>query len=261
MYNILIASGIALAAYCLGAWVAGWIAGFVPALLALVIAWVLLARRTGRQVEVVVKAAMTVLQAGKVDEARAMLEAALPLGKWQILVAQQIHGQIGALDYIQAVGLGVQRQLTAAKAKYAVARDHLEKSWSRDWRSRALLAALHHREGRPDDAVKVLEGATAGGKKEAIFWGLYGFVLNEARKRDEALQVVGRGLRELPDAGPLKEMQEAMSNRKRPSMRVFGDGWYQFFPEDIPQEQLRQMQGANSQPKPRPQKTWPQPRR
>ena len=45
------------------------------------VVWIVLARRTGQQVEAIVKEAMVALQAGRIDEARAKLETALPLGK------------------------------------------------------------------------------------------------------------------------------------------------------------------------------------
>lgn len=260
MYNILIAAGAGIAAFILGFVAAGWVAGFVPALLAFAVAWFLLARRTGKQVEGIVNLAMSAMQGGKIDEARSLLESALPFGKWQVLVGEQIHGQIGAIDYVQAVGLHLQKQYPAAKARFATARDHLEKAWNRDWRAKAVLAALHHREGRPDDAVAVLEKASGPAGGEALFWGLYAFVLNEAKKRDEALKVVGRGLQENKESKPLKDIQEALTNKKRPDFKVLGEGWFQFFPEDIPRERLMEMQGIQ-QPKGRPPKTWPQPRR
>jgi hypothetical protein len=105
----------------------------------------------------------------------------------------------------------------------------------------------------------VLEAASGPAKGEPIYWGLYAHVLNEAKKRDEALLVVGRGLEANPDSKVLKAIQEQLSNKKRPDMKAFGEAWYQFFPEDIPQEKLMQMQGV--QQKMKSQKTWPQPRR
>ena len=70
MYNLLIAGGAALVAYAVGALAVSWVAGFVPALLVFVGAWFFLARRTGRQVEVIAKAAMAHMQEGRLPAAR-----------------------------------------------------------------------------------------------------------------------------------------------------------------------------------------------
>ncbi len=260
MYNILIAVGVGLLGYGLGAFAAGWLAGFIPGLLALGGAWFYLARRTGKKVEAVFQRAMATLQAGKIDEARIILLSGMPLGKWQILVGAQIHSQIGALDYLQGVGHTVQKQPTQARERFATARGNLERAWSRDWRAKTTLAVIHHREGRPDDAVKVLEAATGPGASETLFWAVYTYVLNEAKRREEALKVVGRGLAANKENKSLRAIQEALANKKRPDFKVLGDAWFQLFPEDIPREQLMQMHGINPQQAPRPQKTFPQPR-
>ena len=259
MYNILIAAGAAIVGYVVGALAVSPWAGFLPGILAFVVAFILLARRTGKQVEALFQGAMALMQAGKIDEARTALEAGMPLGKWQILVGEQIHSQLGALDYLQGVGATVQKQYGQAKEKFASGQAHLEKAWSRDWRAKATLAAIHHRQGRTDDAVKALEAASGPGKGEALFWGLYAYVLNEAKRRDEALQVLGRGLAENKEGKSLLALQEALANKRRPDMKVLGDPWFQMFPEDIPREKLMEMQGIKTQP--RPQKTFPQPRR
>ena len=81
----------------------------------------------------------------------------------------------------------------------------------------------------------------------------------EAKRRDEALQVLGRGLAENKESKSLLALQEALANKRRPDMKVLGDPWFQMFPEDIPREKLMEMQGIKTQP--RPQKTFPQPRR
>ncbi|MSQ01048.1 MAG: hypothetical protein EXR71_04020 [Myxococcales bacterium] len=264
MVNLLIAGGAALVAFAIGFYAAGWIAGVVPALIAMAAVWFILARRTGKKVEAIAMAAMSQLQAGNMAGARETLRTALPLGRWQVLVEAQIHAQVGAVDYLEACSMLMQRQITAAKSKFADAKTELEKSWSRDWRSRTLLACVHHRENNTDQAVVVLGKAESVGSREVMFWAVWAYILNEAKRRDAALKVVGRGLASLPKHAGLVALQEALSNKKRPDFKVFGEAWYQFFPEHIPQEVLMEQAraagklppGANRSPK-----TWPQPRR
>lgn len=265
MYNLLIAGAAAVVAFVIGFFAAGWLAGILPALLAFAGAWFFLARRTGKQVEAVAQAAMAQLQAGDMNGARELLRSAMPLGKWQILVEPQLHGQLGAIDYLEGCSLVMQRQVTASKPKFTDAKAELEKSWSRDWRSRTLLACVYHRENNTDQAAKVLTDAESSGSSEVMFWAIWAYILNEAKRRDEALKVVGKGLVALPKQAALLKIQEAMTNRKRPDFLIFGEAWYQFFPEHIPQEVLlEQARAAGKLPKAaanRSQMTWPQPRR
>jgi len=259
MYNLLIAIGSAIVAFFLGFLAAGWIAGFVPALLALVVVYALLARRTGRQVEAIFAKVIEPMQAGRMDEVRAILQSALPLGKWQFLVAEQVNSQLGQLDYMEGVGLKMGRQITASNERLARARPLLEKAWSRDWRAKATLALIHHREHRVEEALSCLKGVESSGKSETLYWAVYAWILNEAKRRDEALQVLGKGLKELPKSKGLLALQEALSNRKRPPMAELGEAWYAFVPEDIPQEKREEM--ARARMGQRSPKTFPMPRR
>lgn len=269
MLNLLIAAGAAVVAYGLGAWLAGWIAGFIPAILAFfVVAWVL-GSRTGKRVQAIVAQAAVPMQAGNLDETRRILESALPLGRWQILVEEPIRMQLGMVDYVDGVRLKLERQPTASKERLARARTHLEAAiptgWKasllRDWRAPLVLACLHYREERLDDALKVLTAAKGHAKSEPIYWGIWAWILNEKHRREEALQVLGEGLQGSPKSEGLREMQEALSNKKRPSHKVWGDAWYNYFPEDIAKDQEKVIELQRAMAQRRPPKTWPQPRR
>jgi predicted Zn-dependent protease len=259
MYNLLIAIGAAVLAFILGFVVSGWVAGIVPALLALAAVYLLLARRSQKQLEAQLAPMMPAMQAGNLDEVRAILRGALPLGKWQFLVEAQIESQLGQVDYLDAIRLKMMKQLTAASARFAEAKPHLERAWSRDWRAKAVLAAIQHRENKVDDAVATLEAVKGAGKAEVVYWGLYAWILNEAKRRDEALQVLGEGLKENDKSKTLRAMQEALSNRRRPNMAEFGEAWFTFFPEDIPREKMQEM--AQAQAPKRSPMTYPAPRR
>jgi tetratricopeptide (TPR) repeat protein len=239
MKNLLLAGAAAVAGYIAGHLSVGWSAGLFTGLFAFAVVTFLLWRATSKKLEAIGLAAQARMQAGDVDGARAVLVEGLALGKEQVLVAEQLQGQIGQLDLMQAVGLLMQRKTSEGRARLEAARDALEKSWSRDWRSRALLGVVLQRLGKHDDAVVAFEAASGPGGSEALFWGMYAWALNEAQKRETALAVVGRGLAECKGNAALTSVQEALSNRKRPDFgAAFGDAWYQMFPDQMSQEQL-----------------------
>lgn len=280
MYNLAIALGASAAVFVLGWAVSGWVAGFVPALITLGAAYFFLARRTGSRVEAIFMRAMNLLQAGQLDAGRAAILEALPFAKWQFLIEEQVYSQLGQLDYQQACGALLEHKYTrdtakkaAGEARLAEALAQLERAWSRDWRAQTVRALCLHRMGRVDEVKAVMEKAEGGGAGEALYWGSWAWILNEHKQRDEALQVLGKGLAANAKSKALLAMQEALSNKRRPDMTVFGEAWYAFMPDEIPKEKLMEMAqaqaAANGQPIPQPQqprrgpppKTWPAPRR
>jgi tetratricopeptide (TPR) repeat protein len=239
MYNLLIAIAIASAVYAAVAWWTGWLAGILPGAIAFGVAYVLLARRSGRKLEAIFKRAMKELEGRRVDQGRKILEEGFALGRWQFLVAAQIHAQLGSIDYL--------------KGDYKSARKHLERAWSRNWQAKAMLAAIDHREGNHAKALEQLEKIKSVGAKEALYWGLFAYIATEAGDDDKALKVLDQGVQQLPSSDSLKNMANQVRNKKKVKMKPFAPGWYQFFPEQIPKEMLMQAQ--------RPGKTYPQPRR
>ena len=280
MYNLAIALGSSTVVFVIGALASTWIAGFIPALITLGVVYFLLARRSGKQVEAIFMRAMALLQSGQVDDGRETILSALPLAKWQFLIKEQVHSQLGQLDYQQACGSLLEHKYTRDTAKKTIgdgklgeALDHLQLAWSRDWRAQTVRALCLHRLGRSDEVKAVMERAGGGGSSDVLYWGVWAWILNEHKQRDEALQIIGKGLVAIPKAKALLAMQEAFSNKRRPDMTVFGEAWYGFMPDEIPKERLMEMAqaqaAANGQPVPQqpqqrrgpPPKTWPAPRR
>jgi hypothetical protein len=251
MYNLLISIAVGVVLFVVTGLIGGnWLTGIIPALLGLGIVYFLLARRTGQQLQAIMERAMLefqalegmqpprtqreanrmmALQKEKVAKGRAIMEEGFALSRWQFLVDQQIHAQIGAIEYMQQ--------------RYEPAREHLEKAWSRHWQAQAMLACMDHRDGKLDEALARMEKADGAGGSDALFWGIYAWIAYKGNKRDRALSVLSAGLKKHENSGALKGMSKALANKKPVRMDAFAPGWYQFFPEDMPQS--KQM-AANS---------------
>ena len=214
MYNLLIAlaaggvvGGIVLATM-------GWIAALLPFFFIASVVYILRARRSGKRSEGGVERATHDLQQGRVDNAVRILETAYAYNKWQFLVEAQINAQIGGIYFMQR--------------KFKEAEPYLRKAFSRQWNAQGMLAAIHFRRHQLDEAVQVMEKAVKYGKKEALAWGLYAYMLDKAGRREAALDVLQRGTAKIPDNEPIKTNILRLQNRERMKMKPFGDDWYQF---------------------------------
>ncbi len=214
MYNLL----IALAAGVLSGGIVfatmGWIAALFPLIFVSVVVYILLARRIGKRIEGIVERATHDLQQGRVDNAIRVLETAYAYNRWQFLVEAQINAQIGGIHFMQR--------------KFKEAEPFLRKAFSRQWNAQGMLAAILFRRHQLDDAVVVMEKAVKYGKKEALAWGLYAYMLDKAGRRESALEVLQRGTSKIPDNEPIKTNILRLQNRERMKMKPFGDDWYQF---------------------------------
>lgn len=270
MYNLAIAIGFAASGFLLG-WFGGntWVAGIFPAFVALFVSYFLLARRTGKQLEAIMRRAMAEVEALKPEKlaalaqrtrsekavreaqqqalrkVRAIMTEGFALAPWQFLVASQLHAQIGALDY--------------QEGNYEEARKHLSKAWSRNWMAQVQLAAIEWREDKKTEALSRLDKARGGGEKEALYWGVYAWMALESGDKDRALKLLADGQKACPSSKPLSEMADAVRNQRKFQPRVFGDAWYQFFPEHVTEAEKRAMAERFMQPKG--QYRPPQPRR
>ena len=225
MYNLLIALGVAGALFAASvAFVHPWYAGVLPGLIGLLITYVLLARRSGKKFQAIADRAVKEFQAQRMESGIRILETGFALSNWQFFIGPQIHGQLGMLAYLQR--------------DWKKSRVHLDQAWKRDWRARSMLAALDHRQGKRDQALERLSKLTRMAGKDPTFWALYAYVALEHKKRDLALTLLNDGLKKCADSPGLKSMRNAVRNKKKPKMKAFAPGWYQYFPEQMPRSAM-----------------------
>ena len=225
MYNLFISSALSVLVFVATAAFLGPWAGIVPGVLVWGIATFLLTRRTGQQVEAEMAIVVPLLQAGKVDEARAQLEVIRgKWANWQLLLDSSIDAQLGMLEY--------------AQRKWDAALPLLEKGRTRNWMAQTCIACIHFRQSRRDACWGEMENAASTAGKEAMVYVVWAVLATRAGDRTRALEALNKGLEQLPDNDHLKNLKTTIANKKKIQTRAFGDGWYQFFPEDLVTRQL-----------------------
>jgi tetratricopeptide (TPR) repeat protein len=201
--------------------------GIAPGIIAALIIYIILARRTMKQVQAVVTQAQVQFQGQHIDRGIEVLKAAYPLGKWQFLITSQLDGQIGSVLYMAQ--------------RFDESEPYLKRSFKKNWVSRAMLGALYYKRKKYDEMEKVFEEAVLANKKESLLWNLYAYCMWKSGNRDKAIIVLNQALKAMPDDEKSKNNLKALQNNKKMKMRSWNLMWYQFH-LDKPPAQRQQVQ-------------------
>lgn len=205
------------------------VAGIIPGTIASLACLFLLGRRVFNKLQAVNAQVQAELQSlpsnpkehkPRVEKVVKLLEAALPLGKWQFLVEQEIWGQIGIIRYLF-------KDVPAAEAAFA-------RASPRNYLAKAMQAAIYYQRKEGDRAIAAFEAAVKHGKKDSLVWAAYAWVLMQSKEKDKAIAVLARGVAANPSDEKLKAALTALQNDKKLKMKAWEPGWWQLGLENPP---------------------------
>ena len=203
----------------------GAVAAVLPGALVGIGAYVVLVRRSWKELEKIFDAVQKELQGQRVDKALQILKGGFRLAPWQFLVASQLHSNIGILLFV--------------KGDAEASLPHLEKSFSRNWIARGMLAVARYRAHDVPTALKVFEQAVKANKKEGLLWQVYAWVLEKEGRHEEAIAVLGRASAANPLDEKVKTSLQALQNGKKLKLgKLYNEQWFQFRLEMVPQTMM-----------------------
>jgi predicted Zn-dependent protease len=225
MINLFLSLAAAAAAFCafFFSGLAHALGSILPAIIAGIVAYILLARRSVKQLEGVMAQVQKELGGRRIDKAIALLEASFPLARWQFLVASQLHGQIVSLLYIQK--------------KFDEAEPHLKKSFVKMWPARAMLGAQHFRRKEWKEMEEVFDAAVRANKAESLLYAVYAWCEDKRGERKKAIEILQRGTAQVKSDERLQTLLARVQNDKRMKLEAFGEQWWQFWLETPPMMQ------------------------
>jgi tetratricopeptide (TPR) repeat protein len=197
-------------------------AAIIPGTVVAVAAFLVLVRRTWKQLEALFDAVQKELQSQRIDKALQLLQGGFRLAPWQFLVASQLHSNIGILLFV--------------KGDTEASLPHLEKSFSRNWIARAMLGVARYRARDLAGMTRVLDDAVKANKKEGLLWQVYGWILEKEGRHDDAIALLGRATAANPADEKLKTSLQALQNGKKLKLgKLYAEQWFQFRLEAVPQ--------------------------
>ena len=199
----------------------GAIAAIIPGTIVAVGAYLVLVRRTWKQLEALFDQVQKELQSQKVDRALQLMQSGFKLAPWQFLVAAQLHSNIGILHFV--------------KGDQEAALPHLEKSFTRNWIARAMLGVVRYRARDLAGMARVFDEAVKANKKEGLLWSVYAWILEKEGRHAEAVALLGRAVAANPSDEKLKTSLQALQNDKKLKLgKLYAEQWFQFRLENVP---------------------------
>lgn len=211
LISILIGCAVGTAWTLLGLWKT-WAMGIILATLISLLAFVLISRWMARRIEPAFGHVAKQLQGGAHQAALKSLEALLPMARWQVLLAGQIHAQMGLV----ALALGNEDK----------AMEHLARSGLRVPDAKLAHAALLYRRKKVSEAKEVLDVAIRANKKQIMLYHVYAWILNKEGERNAAIEQLQKALKVEPSSESTKDNLLRLQNDKKLNMKRFGNNWY-----------------------------------
>lgn len=205
-----------------------WQMGIVLFVVVSFVAFIVISRVLARRVEPRFLAVQKQIQAGQTPLAIQQLEELMPMARWQVLLAGQIHAQIGLLAY--------------ASGDEKRAEEHLSKAGYRATEAKLAHAALEYRRGRKTQAFEALDVAIRANKRQIMPYHVYAWMLVKEGDRDAAIDKLVAAEKAEKSNESTQENLDRLRNGKKLNMKRFGMAWYGLQLEKPP-AQYRQQQG------------------
>jgi len=185
-----------------------------PAVVATLVTTVLLFRRVGQRINPLVEEAQRHIAGGRREMALASLRAGIPLKAWHPLLEGQLRAQIGALLYDSG-------DLDGALVE-------LRRASKRPWEARAFLACAYFRKRQEPEMKRAFADVVKVGAKDGLAWTLYAWCMNARGQKDQAVEILKRGLSKNPADQRLKNNLELANEGKKLKVAPYGDRWSRF---------------------------------
>lgn len=190
----------------------GWAMGIILAVLVALASFVLMSRRIAKRIEPVFEGIGRQIQSGATQAAMKSLEEMLPMARWQVMLAGQIHAQLGIIAY--------------AMDRDEVALKHLAQAGLRVPDAQLAHAALLFRQKKLDAAKGVLDVAIRANKKQMLLYHVYAYMLAKSGDREAAIEQLQRAQKVEPSSDSTKDNLHRLQNGKKLNMKRFGPQWY-----------------------------------
>ncbi|MCB1045258.1 MAG: hypothetical protein KDC35_20120 [Acidobacteria bacterium] len=187
--------------------------------------FVWLGRKTQEKLETIMAVVQKDIQAQKIDRAIEALKGGMRFKHQHIFVEAQLNSQIGMLYYI--------------KKDHESALPYLKKGFLKHYIGACMQACIYYKRKDYAQMKSTMQDAVKANSKESIVYALFAYLLQQIKEPEEAIAIMQKGLKKIPDDEKLTANLILLQNQKKMKMKAYGELWLQFMLERPP----RVMQG------------------
>ncbi|MEW5800932.1 MAG: hypothetical protein AB1847_02400 [bacterium] len=219
MINIAVSLIIGIGIFSLSHFVLGWhwIIGAILGQIAAIAVFFLLAKLIMKKITAIIELSNEELTRGQFDRAIGVLESGFKHKYQHPFVASQLNSQIGVIHYY--------------KKDLKKAEEYLKKGIASHYVGQCMLGVLYMKKKDEENMKKAFKAATRASGKESIVWSLYAYCLSSLGKKDEAIEVLNKGQKRLPNDENIKANLTALQNNQKMKMRAYKEMWSIFMLE------------------------------
>lgn len=212
MINIGISIAVGLGIFILTSyfgfyWIIGLIIGNIGALATFLI----LSKMIVKKISVILEASNNEISRNRMDQAISIINDGFKYKNHHPFIASQLNSQLGVIYYCK-------RDIKKAEI-------YLKKGISTHFIAQCMLANIYVKRNETEKMDKLFKSTLRTNSKESFVWSMYAYCLCKIGKRDEAITILNKAQKKLPNDEKIKRNLRSLQNNQKLKMKSYKEIW------------------------------------
>ncbi|MGA1869233.1 MAG: hypothetical protein ACMUJM_11900 [bacterium] len=191
----------------------------IIALLCTGISFVIFAKIILKKITSILEFSQKELSKNRMDQAISMIKTGYKYKHYHPFISSQLNSHLGQIYY--------------CKRDIKNAESYLKKGISTEYLSQCMLGFIYSKRGEYEKMNKTFKTTLRTNAKESFVWSIYAYCLDRAGKRDEAIVLLNKAQKKLPQDERIKKNLRALQNNQKLKMKAYKDLWTLIMQEKI----------------------------
>jgi len=220
MINIGICIAIGLGIFILFSYLGfHWILALIIGNIAALVSFFILSKMIVKKISAILEASNKEVSKNRMDQAISIINNGFKYKNHHPFITSQLNSQLGVIYYCK-------RDIKKAEI-------YLKKGISTHFIAQCMLANIYIKRNEIEKMDKVFKSTLRTNSKESFVWSMYAYCLDKAGKRDQAIAVLNKAQKKLPNDEKIKRNLRSLQNNQKVKMKSYKEIWPLIMQEKI----------------------------